>query len=77
MSLVEKQIFIASHRGKVQIVDVFLNNTLYDETSQKTACEVHYTLVDEVGVLEKSFDKIEFSTYVGYWDINFIKKCLT
>ncbi|QHZ59779.1 hypothetical protein HWD03_gp099 [Alteromonas phage vB_AmeM_PT11-V22] len=77
MYLLEKKIFVNSDKGKAQIVDVFLNNTLYDQTSGKTACEVHYTAIKEVGVLNKSFDKIEFFTYVGYWEINFIKNCLT
>lgn len=77
IDIIKRKIFVTSNHGKAQIVDVFLKDTLYDPTSDSTACNVHYIVIDDTCVISEPYDKLEFFTYVGYFSEIYIKKLLT
>lgn len=74
--IINKQLFLNSDQGRCQIVNVDLNSIIYDERSKKSACKVFYILIGEIGAVNHTFKNIDSYTYVGYWELEHIKRLL-
>lgn len=77
IDIIKRKLFVTSNHGQAQIVDVFINDTLYDNVADQIACKVHYIVIDEIGVIDELSKVLKFYTYQGYFSKIYIEKLLT